>query len=333
MRKKIAILGAGSWGITLADLLYKNRHTVSLWEFSKIQAQQLLQKRQLTVLPNLILPSKISITNDIKQACRSAEIIIFAVPSEHMRSTAQLLIKHGITLNEKIIISVTKGIENKTFLRMSEVIIDIFPETHNNIVVLSGPSHAEEVSKSIPTALVAASNNTACAQKVQDIFKNNYFRVYTNSDIIGVELGGSLKNIFAIGCGISDGLRLGDNTKAALMTRGLAEIMRFGIKLHAQPETFSGLSGIGDLIVTCTSHFSRNRLFGEKLGQGIKAKQALKEMTMVAEGVPTTRAVYEMSKQLRIEMPITEQIYAVIYKNKNPHKAITKLMLRKPKSE
>ncbi|MFH1380138.1 MAG: NAD(P)H-dependent glycerol-3-phosphate dehydrogenase [bacterium] len=333
LKKKITILGGGSWGITLADLLCRNGHNVSVWEFSKIQAHQLQQKRQLMVMPHLILSPKIMITQNIDEACEGAAVIVCAVPSEHMRATAQLLADHHLSVDDKIIVSAAKGIENNSYLRMSEVISSIFPTCYNRIAAISGPSHAEEVSKGVPTAVVAASADIKIAQAVQHIFNNKYFRVYTNTDIIGVELGGSLKNILAIGCGICDGLHMGDNTKAALITRGLTEMTRFGIKCNAKAETFSGLSGIGDLVVTCTSKFSRNRLIGEKLGQGIKTKQALQQMTMVAEGVPTAKAVYTRSKQMKLELPITEQVYAVIYKNKNPRKAIAQLMLRKPKHE
>lgn len=333
MKQKIAILGAGSWGVTLAHLLHTNGHSVSLWEFSKIQAQQLQIKRQLPVLPHLLLPSRVFITHDIAEACISSTVIIFAVPSQNMRSTSELLSHTNIDIQNIIAISATKGIENNTFLRMSQVITDVIPQLLGKVTVISGPSHAEEVSKKIPTTVVAASSNQELAEQTQQLLMNKYFRVYTNTDMVGVEIGGAFKNILAIACGIGDGLSLGDNSKAALITRGLAEMIRFGMNLGAQKETFTGLSGIGDLVVTCTSRHSRNRLFGEKIGRGLKTEQALKEMVMVAEGVPTTKAVYELSKKNDIELPITNQVYAVLYKNKSPQKAIAELMARKPKPE
>lgn len=333
MKQRIAILGAGSWGVTLAHLLHTNGHSVSLWEFSKIQAQQLQIKRQLPVLPHLLLPSRVFITHDIAEACISSTVIIFAVPSQNMRSTSELLSHTNIDIQNIIAISATKGIENNTFLRMSQVITDVIPQLLGKVTVISGPSHAEEVSKKIPTTVVAASSNQELAEQTQQLLMNKYFRVYTNTDMVGVEIGGAFKNILAIACGIGDGLSLGDNSKAALITRGLAEMIRFGMNFGAQKETFTGLSGIGDLVVTCTSRHSRNRLFGEKIGRGLKTEQALKEMVMVAEGVPTTKAVYELSKKNDIELPITNQVYAVLYKNKSPQKAIAELMTRKPKPE
>lgn len=333
MKQRIAILGAGSWGVTLAHLLHTNGHSVTLWEFSKIQAQQLRIKRQLPVLPHLLLPSRLFITHDIAEACTSSTVILFAVPSQNMRSTLELLSHTNIDIQNISAISATKGIENNTFFRMSQVITDVIPQFLGKVTVISGPSHAEEVSKKIPTTVVAASPNQELAEQTQQLLMNKYFRVYTNTDIVGVEIGGAFKNILAIACGIGDGLSLGDNSKAALITRGLAEMIRFGMNFGAQKETFAGLSGIGDLVVTCTSRHSRNRLFGEKIGRGLKTEQALKEMVMVAEGVPTTKAVYELSKKNDIELPITNQVYAVLYKNKSPQKAIAELMTRKPKPE
>ncbi|MBD3271600.1 MAG: NAD(P)H-dependent glycerol-3-phosphate dehydrogenase [Elusimicrobia bacterium] len=334
MKYRITILGAGSWGVTIADLLHKKGHQITLWEISKNQAEQLTLKRQLPVLPYIFLADDIAITPHIKEACADAQILIMAVPSMHVRSTLET-IKNlpAIKRDNLFMISVTKGIETATGQRISQVITDVLPAFQNRIVALSGPSHAEEVARRIPTAVVAAGTNIELSVKTQNIFMNKYFRVYTNEDIIGVELGGSLKNIIALSCGIADGLMLGDNTKAALMTRGLAEMIRLGTALDAKQETFAGLSGIGDLVVTCTSQHSRNRLFGEKMGQGKSFTQAMNEMVMVAEGVPTTKAVYELAKKLKIDMPITTEVYGILYKRKNPRRAIARLMLRKPKPE
>jgi glycerol-3-phosphate dehydrogenase (NAD(P)+) len=239
-----------------------------------------------------------------------------------------------LDLNDLIIVNLAKGIENDTLCRMSEVLKEELPSNlHDKIVTLSGPSHAEEVSRKIPTTVVVAGFQEGIAKKIQQTFMNPYFRVYTNSDIIGVELGGSLKNVIAIASGICDGMGLGDNSRGALITRGLAEITRLGEKLGAKRETFAGLSGLGDLVTTCISKYSRNRFVGEQIGKGKTLDQILKEMTMVAEGIKTTKSAYHLSIRYKVEMPITEQVYRVLFEDKQPQQAIAELMTRDPKSE
>ena len=335
MNEKICVLGAGSWGTSLSTLLFNKGYEVSLWEFNEKQAKFLSEKRSLSFLPDLTIPKGIFITSDLKDALEEAIIIIFAIPSQVMRKVA----KRVAILKKKggyFAISAAKGFELKTLKRMSEILEEeLTPQWGKKcgIAVLSGPSHAEEVSKNIPTAVVIASKSTSTAKSLQTIFMTSLFRVYTSKDIIGVEIGGGLKNIVALACGISDGLGLGDNTKAALMTRGLTEIRRLGIKMGANPFTFSGLSGMGDLIVTCISKHSRNRNLGEKIGQGKPLKAALKEIVMVVEGVPTTQCAYRLTKKFDVSLPITEEVYKVLFKNKNPKDAIKNLMERAPKPE
>lgn len=330
--EKIAILGAGSWGVTLAAHLFRKGYDVCLWEFDPEKAALLNQTRVLAVLPDITISPKITITAQIAESLKGGEIVIFAVPSHFMRSTARSAVKENF--NPAIVISVAKGIENETLRRMSEVVAEELGEKHKDkIVVLSGPSHAEEVSKQIPTAVVAASLNERLALKAQEIFTTEFFRVYTNPDIIGVEIGGALKNVIAIGCGVCDGLGLGDNSKAALITRGLQELVRLGLKMGAQEKTFFGLSGVGDLIVTCLSLHSRNRLLGEKIGQGKSLSQALTEMTMIAEGVNTAKAVDNLMKKYRLDLPISKEVYEILFKDKKPAQAMHDLMTRQTTTE
>ncbi len=333
MNKKISVLGAGSWGTTLAILLFKKGFNVTLWEIDKIQAQFLDKKRVLNFLPQTTIPKEILITANLEIACQEAKIVVFAVPSQFMENVAKKVA--NLRKTEKYIaVSAAKGFDRKSLKRMSEVLEkELVANSQPEIAVLSGPSHAEEVSKGIPTAIVIASKNISTAKFLQTVFMTPLFRVYTSEDIIGVEIGGSLKNIIALACGISDGLGLGDNTKAALMTRGLAEIGRLGMKMGANPFTFPGLSGMGDLIVTCMSRHSRNRNLGEKIGQGKSLKTALKEIIMVAEGVPTTKCAYKLAEKLDISLPITKEVYQVLFENKKPQIAIKNLMERKPKGE
>lgn len=275
------------------------------------------------------MPSGIKTTTDIEKCITDSNIIVMAVPSHAVREVCVNL--KGIVKKEQIFVSLAKGIENVTFKRMSEVIEEHF--TENDVAVLSGPSHAEEVSRDIPTTVVASSKSKTIAEYIQDIFITPKFRVYTNPDIIGVEVGGAVKNIIALAAGISDGLGYGDNTKAALMTRGIAEIARLGVALGAQPLTFAGLSGIGDLIVTCTSMHSRNRRAGILIGQGKTVEEATSEVKMVVEGINTTKSTYELSKKVGIEMPITTELYKVLFEGKNPKYAVSELMLRDKKHE
>jgi glycerol-3-phosphate dehydrogenase (NAD(P)+) len=333
MEKKIGVLGAGSWGATLASLLSEKGNQVTLWEFNAEQAKELSSWRTLSFFPHLTIPKDIVITSDLAAAVTDKDIIVFVVPSHTLRDVARKVTMLKTDLSGTIIVSATKGIENNTLKRMSEVITAEIPEVGNRVVALSGPTHAEEVSQKIPTIATAASLNSEAAQTIQEIFITPFFRVYTNPDIIGVETGGSLKNIFALAAGISDGLGLGDNTKAALVTRGLRELVRLGIKMGGQKATYFGLTGLGDLIVTCFSRHSRNRAMGEKIGRGKTLTQAEKELVMVAEGVKTTQSAYELGIHYGIELPITQQVYQILYENKSPKKAVQELMMREAKPE
>ena len=329
----ISILGAGGWGTALAIILQSNRHNVTLWEFDKEYAHTLDEFREnFYYLPKIAIPAKIKITHDIHEATHKKEMIVVATPTQFIRNVIENI--KDIPFENNIILSVSKGIENKSLMTVSQIFTDVFTKIHKkNIVVLSGPSHAEEAAKKIPTAVVAASIDIKNAEIVQHAFSNKFFRVYKSSDVIGVELGGALKNIIAIAAGIADGAGFGDNTKAAIMTRGLREITRLGVHLGADETTFMGLSGIGDLIVTCMSKLSRNRFVGEEVGKGKKLKLVLTEMKMVAEGVATTESTHQLAKKLGVELPIIEQVYKVLFLGKNPHVATEKLMTRGLKGE
>ncbi len=334
MNEKVAVLGAGGWGMAISNLLCEKGHTISLWEFDPEAADQLCQSRILpTKLPGIRLDDAISVTDDLKEATRDAAFICFVVPSQTLRSTALSLSK--LKLDQKpVLVNLAKGIEVGTLKRMSEVIGETMPsDSHSGIATLSGPSHAEEVSRGIPTAVVAASDSESIGVAVQQLFITPLFRVYTSSDILGVELAGSLKNIIALAAGMLDGLGLGDNTRGALLTRGLAEIVRVGRKLGADPITFSGLSGIGDLVTTCLSRHSRNRFVGEQIGRGRSLNDVLANMSMVAEGVQTAKSGFQLSQSLEVEMPITTQVYYVLFEGKSPVEAINDLMVRDPKPE
>lgn len=330
---KIGVLGAGGWGTTLAILLNTNGHNVTLYEYKPDYAEILRHKRINEIyLPGIIIPDEIEITSNLDEAVHQKHFIVLAIPTQYLRSVIEKidfnLIKNSILVN------VAKGIEISTLKRVSEIINDVFPEiSEEQISTLSGPSHAEEVARKIPTAVVVGSKSIETAKFVQNEFMNPYFRVYATTDIVGVELGGSLKNVIAIGAGICDGAGFGDNTKAAIMTRGIAEISRLGVALGARPETFSGLSGIGDVIVTCMSKYSRNRYVGEQIGKGKKLKEILAEMEMVAEGVPTAKSVYLLSQKTKVDVPICTEVYKVLYEDKDPILATTDLMTRQPKEE
>ena len=329
----ICIIGAGGWGTALGILLHNNRHNVTLWEYNKEYAHTLDEFREnFYFLPKVKIPKKIYVTNDIEHAVNKKDLILISTPTQFIRGVIEN-IKH-IDLRNRIILSVSKGIENNTLLSVSKIFLDVFTKIERkNIVVLSGPSHAEEVARRIPTAVVASSENISNAAAVQKAFSNKFFRVYRSDDIIGVEMGGALKNIIALAAGVADGAGFGDNTKAAIMTRGIKEITRLGMKLGAREHTFFGLSGIGDLIVTCMSKLSRNRFVGEEIGKGRKLKDVLAEMKMVAEGVSTTQSTYELARKMKVELPISEQVYKVLFQGKNPHKATEILMTRNLKSE
>lgn len=329
----IAVLGAGSWGTALGVLLEANGHRVTLWEFQKEVAERLQDRREnVDFLPGVPIADSIAITSSLDEAVRDKEIVLIMIPSHVVRSVAGQL--RGKLAKDVIIVSGSKGIENDSLLRMSEVIVQTIPEIDfEQVVALSGPSHAEEVGKGIPTLVVAGSVNRMAADRIQGIFMSPVFRVYSNTDLVGVELGGALKNVIAIAAGICDGVGFGDNTKAALLNRGIVEITRLGTAMGADRMTFAGLSGMGDLIVTCTSRHSRNRYVGEEIGKGKTLQQVLDEMVMVAEGVKTTQSVHDLAGKYDVDMPISEQVFQVLFREKDPKKAVFDLMTRDPKTE
>ncbi|MBR3627687.1 MAG: NAD(P)-dependent glycerol-3-phosphate dehydrogenase [Elusimicrobia bacterium] len=329
---KISVLGAGSWGTTLACLLANNGHQVYLWEINKQAAEKLDKERVIPFIGGANIPKSIVISSDLN-VINETDAVLFVVPSHFLRSTVNSIKSLNIDLGKKLIISATKGIENESLLRVSQIIEEIYPDTKDKIVALSGPSHAEEVSKQIPTVVTSASKTEEFAIKVRDLFMNDYFRVYTQDDIVGVELGASLKNVFAVAGGIIDGLNFGDNTKAAIISRGLKELISLGVALGGKEKTFYGLSGVGDLMVTCFSKHSRNRNLGEMLAKGKTLEQAEKELKMVAEGVKTCISAYQLGKKLNIELPIINQVYEVLFNNKDAKKAVFDLMTRTPKAE
>lgn len=331
MMEQLAILGAGSWGTALAVHLGQKGFRVRLWARNAKHVENLLREREnARYLPGVALNPNVEPTSKIEYALDSAEIVILSVPSNAIRSIVKnikSLIKPGT-----ILVNTAKGLEECTLLRLSQVMIE---ETENKqeIAVLSGPSHAEEVARFLPTAIVVAAKKRTVAERIQDLFMSSNLRVYTNPDICGVEIGGALKNVIALATGIADGLGYGDNTRAALMTRGLAEITRLGIRLGAEPLTFAGLAGIGDLIVTCNSMHSRNRRAGILLGQGKPLETVLSQMGMVVEGVKTTNAAMKLAQNLGVEMPITEEIYKVLYQGKDPQQCVKDLMGRQKTHE
>ncbi|MTI69909.1 MAG: NAD(P)H-dependent glycerol-3-phosphate dehydrogenase [Firmicutes bacterium] len=328
--KNIGVIGGGSWGTALAILLGKKGYNVDLWIRNNKQVKKMKMAREnVRYLPGVILPDKININNDMLKTIHKKDIILLAVPSHAVRNVLEKMQKH-VEANQ-VIVNVAKGVEQNTLFRVSEIVKEILPES--NYAILSGPSHAEEVAKDMPTAVVVASETRKIAEYVQKVFMAPKFRVYTNPDVIGVELGGSLKNVIALGAGISDGLGYGDNTKAALMNRGIIEISRLGEKMGADKNTFAGLSGIGDLIVTCTSMHSRNRRAGIKIGEGYSFEDAVESVGMVVEGIKTAKSAYQLAKEYNVRMPICEEIYGVLYKNKDVKNSVINLMLRDRKHE
>ncbi len=325
----ISVIGAGSWGTTLACLLSEKGYDVTLWVHEEDLAKEIDQKRVNSIyLPETIIPDDIRISNDIEEALKKARYVVNAVPSQYVRGVFKDAAKY--LHNEATIISVSKGIERGTLLTVSSVLNELL--THD-VAVLSGPSFAKEVIKKLPTAVTIATKDKKTGYILQELFNINHFRVYTHDDIIGVEIGGALKNVMAIAAGISDALGLGNNARASLITRGLVEMTRLGVAMGAKEKTFSGLSGIGDLVLTCTSNLSRNYTVGIKLGQGIKLQEILNQMKSVAEGVSTAESAFELSKKYNIEMPIVEQVYRVIYEGKEPQQAVKDLMERSLKPE
>lgn len=326
---RLAVIGAGSWGTALAVLLHSNGNEVSLWDRDPDLVCALQKDHQnQKYLPGLVLPDSIHVDVNLLEVTAACDGLVIAVPSHAVRD---VMAKIENVSENTIIISVAKGIENHTLLRVSEILMERFDE--NKIAVLSGPSHAEEVSRGVPTLVVSASKNLETARWVQNVFMSSVFRVYTHNDVIGVEIGGALKNIIAIAAGIIDGVGAGDNTKAALITRALAEMTRLGTRLGADSLTFAGLSGMGDLIVTCMSKYSRNRYLGEQIGRGRKLEEILSEMVMVAEGVKTTRAAYQLASNHNVEVPIITEAYRVLFQDKDPKQAVYDLMTRAAKFE
>ncbi len=330
MKRKITLLGGGSWGTALSKLLSENGHEVTVWLRDEEQCRTLSTERvNKKYLPKVQIPENIVFTSNIDEAVKNAEILLIVTPTQMIRSILKQISEEY--KRDKIIINASKGIEIGTMCLVSDIVNE---ETRNcSFAVLSGPSHAEEVGLSLPTAITVACDDKDVAEKIQDAFMSTYFRVYTNEDVIGAEIGGALKNIIALGAGISDGVGYGDNAKAALMNRGIVEIARLGIAMGADIHTFYGLSGIGDLIVTCTSKHSRNWNAGYLIGQGMSKNEAISKIGMVVEGIPTTYAAYELSKKLKVEMPIVTAMYDILENNSDVKETVNKLMLRDKKEE
>ncbi len=332
MAERISVLGAGSWGMAIAALLDNNGAGIKLWEFNREDCDKIIRHRcHPDKLSQVRLADSIDITNDLDYALTDTDMIVSAVPSQSLRSV--LVQIKGRDFSRTGFVNLAKGIETGSLKRMSEVVREELGVNGSLVATLSGPSHAEEVVADLPTAVVAAGPSNEFTSRIQEVFSSQTFRVYQSNDVVGVELGGSLKNIIAIGAGIAAGLGMGDNTMGALITRGLAEMARLGIAMGAQAETFAGLSGIGDLVTTCSSRHSRNRYVGDKIGRGEKLADILKSMTMVAEGVETTRSGFTLSRDYSVEMPITCEVHEVLFKDKSPAEAVGDLMGRTLKSE
>ncbi|MBI5097705.1 MAG: NAD(P)-dependent glycerol-3-phosphate dehydrogenase [Nitrospirae bacterium] len=329
MMSYISVIGAGNWGTTLANLLAEKEYDVTLWSFEENVVQEInLSHINSTYLPGISLSQKMKVTNNLKDAIKKARYILNVVPTQFTRSVFKGVV--NIISEDTVIISASKGIEQGTLFTVSSILKEI---TKRQVAVLSGPSFAKEVVKKYPTAVTLATENPDLGIQLQEIFNTSYFRVYTHSDVLGVELGGALKNVIAIASGISDGLGLGHNARAALITRGLAEIVRLGEAMGADPRTFRGLSGLGDLVLTCTGSLSRNYTVGINLGKGMTLRDILSSTKSVAEGVATSLSAFELSRKYNVEMPIVDQVYQVIYKDKSPAEAVRLLMNRALKSE
>lgn len=329
---KTTVIAAGSWGTALALVLHENGHEVAVWSKDQKQVDAILSTRKNeTYLKDICLPEDIVFTSDIATAMAHTHMVVFAVPSQYFASVFQELVDKGLLTQEHLVVNVSKGIDVQTLKTPSQSAYAILPK--GRFVTLSGPSHAEEVALRLPTALVSASKSRSDAELVQDAFSNDYMRIYTNPDVIGVEISGALKNIIALGAGISDGLGYGDNAKAALITRGINEISQLGIAMGAKGETFKGLAGVGDLIVTCTSMHSRNRRCGILLGKGKNLDEAVDEIGMVVEGAYTIKSAFLLKETYHLEMPITTELYRVLYEQKNAREAVGALMLRRRKHE
>ncbi|KGR74128.1 NAD(P)H-dependent glycerol-3-phosphate dehydrogenase [Ureibacillus sinduriensis] len=331
--ENVTVLGAGSWGTALALVLAGNNHDTLVWTHRGEQADEInIHHTNQKYLPNIQLPEKLVATSNLEEAIHHSDIMVVAVPTKAIREVCGSM--EQFLKDKKLFVHVSKGIEPDSLMRISEILSEsLSPDIVEEIVVLSGPSHAEEVVLHHPTTITAACSNLDAAEKVQDLFMNNYFRVYTNDDVVGVELGGALKNVIALAAGISDGLDYGDNAKAALITRGLAEITRLGVKMGGNPFTFAGLTGMGDLIATCTSVHSRNWKAGNMLGKGLKLDEVLSQIGMVVEGVRTTKAAHQLSERYDVPMPITTALFEILFNEKEPKVAVDELMIRMKKRE
>lgn len=328
-KQKIGVLGAGTWGTALARLLAENGHDVTIWSALPEELKSMATTHRHPNLPGMQLPAALHYTADMADICAGRDLLVFAVPSVFVRSTAKKAARY--LPDGQLIVDVAKGIEEETLLTMSGIISQELPQAR--VAVLSGPSHAEEVSKGLPTTCVVAARERAVAEMVQGVFMSPAFRVYTSPDMLGVELGGALKNVIALAAGVADGLGYGDNTKAALITRGIAEIARLGMAMGGKLETFCGLSGIGDLIVTCASMHSRNRRAGILIGKGYSMEEAMKEVKMVVEGVYSAKAALALARKYYMTMPIIEQVNQVLFEGKKASDAVWELMLRDPREE
>ena len=327
---KAGIMGAGSWGTALALLLHKNGHEVTVWSISEEEVQMLSKEREhKSKLPGVKLPGDMVFTSDMERTIAGKDFVVMAVPSPFTRSTARKMKPH--VKEGQILVDVAKGIEESTLMTLSQQIEEEIPQA--NVAVLSGPSHAEEVGRGLPTSVVVGAKTKETADYLQEMFMNEVFRVYTSPDILGMELGGSLKNVIALAAGIADGLGYGDNTKAALITRGIQEIARLGVEMGGAIESFTGLTGIGDLIVTCASVHSRNRKAGYLIGQGLSMQEAMDEVKMVVEGVYSTKAAVRLGKKYGVDLPIIEQVNAVLFEGKSAAEAVKELMMREGKAE
>ena len=326
----VGVLGAGSWGTALSVLLSDNGHQVTVWSIDENEVKMLNEKREHELkLPGVKLPDDMVITGDLGSTIRGRDFLVLAVPSPFTRSTAKKM--SPFVAEGQIIVDVAKGIEESTLMTLSRQIEQEIPQA--DVAVLSGPSHAEEVGRRLPTTCVIGARTKKTAEYLQSMFISNVFRVYTSPDILGIELGGSLKNVIALAAGIADGLGYGDNTKAALITRGIAEIARLGVKMGGKIETFTGLTGIGDLIVTCASVHSRNRKAGYLIGQGMSMQEAMDEVKMVVEGVYSAKAAAQLAKKYEVAMPIVDEVNAVLFEGKSPAEAVNDLMMRESRSE
>ena len=333
MRERIVVIGAGSWGTALAISLASNNKEVLLWARREDLADQMASSREnKEYLPGANIPDNIQVTHDLEEAVKRAGVWVFATPSQSIRQVG--LQVADLVSNDTVVISVAKGIENKTLMLSSEVLTEVLPKANPELIgVLYGPSHAEELAQGLPTTIVAAADKEETAVAIHKAFNTDRLRVYVNTDLKGVQIGGSVKNVMAIAAGISDGVGFGDNAKAAIVTRGMAEIRRLGLAMGARAETFLGLSGIGDLVVTCMSGLSRNRYLGEQIGRGKQLPEIQAEMNMVAEGVRTTESIIALARRYSIEMPISEAVYAILFEGKRPLDAVSELMNRAAKQE